>query len=155
MSIAKAGKKPHNIGKKQPSTSGVTNPSSDKNIYTFSNKDGREFTGNRYDFLEKFPEVSRKQLGKLFITKPNKTVMGWCVKEFQYKFYKEDTDPKFDFVEIATSRNITCSIKELSKISGIDTKYIKRILEQGRGRKTTFGWTTKEYYDNNKTPTQG
>ena len=85
MSLAKKGKQPHNFGKEQPSTSGILNPAADNGIYTFINLDGRKFIGNRYDFLKEHPEITRKQLGKLFIIKPNKTAMGWSILEFKYK----------------------------------------------------------------------
>jgi hypothetical protein len=150
MSLAKKGKQPHNFGKEQPSTSGILNPAADNGIYTFINLDGRKFIGNRYDFLKEHPEITRKQLGKLFITKPNKIAMGWSILEFKYKFDSGEKTQEFDFVEVSTGTHLTCSVEHLSNVLGVPPKYIQRMLTQTRGRKTTFGWTTKEYYDNCK-----
>ena len=76
LSIAKKGKLPYNLNKKQPSTSKINNPSSDKNTYTFLHENGDVFRGNRYDLCEKYG-LPIDKIGKLFYTKPREKVRGW------------------------------------------------------------------------------
>lgn len=147
--LVKLGKPPPNKGMKQPSTSGVLNPSSDKNEYTFINKSGEIFIGTRYDFLAKYNYITNKQLGKLFIKFPNKTCKNWRVQDFDYKFYKDSNEHVFTFCRVIDGLQLTCSISYLADMLNIPNKYIARMV-RGNGRNTTHGWTTKEYYDNKK-----
>lgn len=77
QSIAKRGKRPHNFGKKQPSTARERNCCADLNIYTFVHDNGDIFTGTRYQLCDKYPDVPLDKIGKLFYKKPRYRVRGW------------------------------------------------------------------------------
>lgn len=51
-----------------------------KTIYSFCHKDGREFTGTRYEF-EVYSKLHRRQVSSLFGNRPNKFIFGWYLKE--------------------------------------------------------------------------
>ena len=85
QSAAKRGKKPHNFGKKQPSTSKEKSCCADLTVYTFIHDSGEVFTGTRYQLVEAYPNVPLDKLGKLFYKKPRYRVRGW-------RLYKEQND---------------------------------------------------------------
>lgn len=85
LSLARLGKSPPNLNKKQISTSGVNNPSSDKNTYIFMHENGEIFKGNRYDLCNKY-NLPIDKIGKLFYTTPRQKVRGWkLVKDIKYE----------------------------------------------------------------------
>lgn len=75
------GQPSHNSGKTCPEFSKEKNPSADLTVYKFINKDDQIFVGTRYALLEKYPDVSLSQLGKLFYNQPRKWACGWSLNK--------------------------------------------------------------------------
>ena len=80
MSDAKKGRKPWNFGLELPCIRGLNNPFADRQVYRFEHSSGSTFEGTRTDLCAIF-NVSRREIDKLFGTKPRSTALGWKLKE--------------------------------------------------------------------------
>jgi len=85
---ARTGKKhkPESIEVMRKNNAGTGNPRYDHVIYTFKHKDGRTFTGTRYDFKREF-NLNQGNLCNV-VNGKNKTIKGWYLVEIYNKLHK-------------------------------------------------------------------
>lgn len=57
---------------------GINNPNADHTVYTFKNRDGLTFTGNKYDFCQNYG-IKKENLNELMRGKSKTTAGGWSL----------------------------------------------------------------------------